>query len=30
MDMLKEHSSRKEHWDFEQDEQIFAEVDAFI
>ena len=30
MDMLKEHSSRKEYWDFSQDEQIFAEVDAFI
>ena len=30
MVMLKLHSNRKEHWDLEKDEQIFAEIDAFI
>lgn len=30
MVMLKLHSNRNEHWDLEKDEQIFAEIDAFI
>ena len=30
MKMIKKHSSRKEAWDLQEDETIFAEVDAFI
>jgi len=30
MKMIKIHSSRNNYWDLEKDEQIFAEIDAFI
>jgi hypothetical protein len=28
--MIKQNSTRAEHWDLEKDETIFAEIDAFI
>jgi dynein heavy chain len=30
MRMIKQNSTRAEHWDLEKDETIFAEIDAFI
>lgn len=30
MRMIKIHSTRSEAWDLQEDETIFAEVDAFI
>jgi dynein heavy chain len=30
MRMIKQNSTRAEHWDLEKDETIFAEIDVFI